>query len=80
MALATKFSLTSNLSLKGRMKLQNLTRIITLPSVTNDQKGVCDNDLTDKQLFDALKGIPDNKSPGNDWLTKEFYETFLDEL
>ena len=54
MALATKFSLTSNLSLKGRMKLQNLTRIITLPSVTNDQKGVCDNDLTDKQLFDAL--------------------------
>ena len=31
---------------------------VTLPSVTNDQKVVCDNDLTDKELSDALKGIP----------------------
>ena len=37
-------------------------------------------DLTDKELFDALKGIPNNKSPDNDGLTKEFYETFWDEL
>ena len=44
---------------------------VTLPSVTNDQKVVCDNDLTDKELFDALKGIPNNKSPSNDGLTKE---------
>ena len=40
----------------------------TLPSVTNDQKVVCDNDLTDKELSDALKGIPNNKSLGNDGL------------
>ena len=52
----------------------------TLPSVTNDQKVVYNNDLTDKELFDALKGISSNKSPGNDGLTKEFYETFWDEL
>ena len=38
------------------------------------------NDFTDKELFDALKGIPNNKSRGNDRLTKEFYETFSDEL
>ena len=31
-------------------------------------------------MFDALKGIPSNKSLGNDGLTKEFYETFWDEL
>ena len=48
--------------------------------MTNDQKVVCDNDLTDKKLFDALKGIPNNKSPGDDGLTKEFYETFWNEL
>ena len=53
---------------------------IALPSVTNDQKVVCVNDLTNKELFDALKGIPNNKSPDNDGLTKEFYETFWDEL
>ena len=27
-----------------------------------------------------MKGIRNNKSPGNDVLTKEFYETFWDEL
>ena len=27
-----------------------------------------------------MKGIPSNKSPGNDRLTKEFYEAFWDEL
>ena len=57
-----------------------LLQSITLPSVTNDEKVVCDNDLTDKELFDALKGMPNYKSPGNDGLTKEFYETFWDEL
>ena len=83
MASTTKFSFTSNLSLKGRIKLMNhntLLESIALPSVTNDQKVVCKNDLTDKKLFDLLKGIPNNKSPGNDGLTKEFYEMFWDEL
>ena len=27
-----------------------------------------------------MKGIPSNKSPGNDRLKKEFYEAFWDEL
>ena len=58
---------------------KNLLESITLPSVINDQKVVCSNDLTDKELFDALKGIPKNSS-GNDGLTEEFYETFWDEL
>ena len=31
-------------------------------------------------LFEALKGIPNNKFILNDGLTKEFYETFWDEL
>ena len=31
-------------------------------------------------LFEALKGIPNNTFLGNDELTKEFYETFWDEL
>ena len=35
-----------------------LLQSITLLFVTNNQKVICDNDLTDKELFDALKGIP----------------------
>ena len=37
-------------------------------------------ELFNKELFDALKGIPNNESLGNDGLTKEFYETLRDEL
>ena len=50
-----------------------------VPSVRNDQIVVCDNDFTDKELFDAMKGIRNNKPCGNDGLTKEFCDTFWDE-
>ena len=46
----------------------------------NDQKDVCDNDLTDQELYDALKWVSNNKSPSNDGLRKEFYEIFWDKL
>ena len=63
----------------AKLNHNTLLESITLPCVINDQKVVCDNDFTDKELFDALKGIPNNKPPGNDWLTKKFYEKFWDE-
>ena len=31
-------------------------------------------------LCNAMKNMQDNKSPGNDGLTKEFYEGFWDEI
>ena len=62
------------------MNHKTLLESITLPSVTNDQKVVCNIDLTNKELFDALKGIPNDKYPGSDGLTKEFYEMLQDEL
>ena len=33
-----------------------------------------------KNLFDSMKSMKNNKTPGNDRLTKEFQETFWDEL
>ena len=35
---------------------------------------------TEKELFEALKSMPNDKSPGNDGLTKEFFETFWSEV
>ena len=46
----------------------------------NDQKDVCDNDLTDQELYDAFKWVSNNKSPSNDGLRKEFYEIFWGKL
>ena len=48
-----------------KLDRNTLLQSITLPSVTNHRKVVCDNDLTDKKLFDALKRISNNKSFGN---------------
>ena len=78
-----KFSLQSifeRMDQIDKLDHNTLLESITLPSVINNQEVVCNNDLTNKELFDALKGIPSNKSPGNDRLTKEFYEAFWDEL
>lgn len=48
-----------------KLDRNTLLQPITLPSVTNHWKVVCDNDLTDKKLFDALKRILNDKSSGN---------------
>ena len=74
-----KFSLQLSLWKNGSNWKAGSQHFITLNHFTFYQNVVCDNDLTDKELFDALKGIP-NKSPSNDGLTKESYETFWDEL
>ena len=36
--------------------------------------------LDENELFDALQQLKDNKSPGPDGLTKEFYVKFWDDL
>ena len=41
---------------------------------------MCENDLTENELLIALKSMQNNKTPGNDGLMEEFYETFLNEI
>ena len=50
------------------------------PSLTNEQKNICEGELTEKELYNALIDIDNNKSPGNDRLTKEFYYTFWNDI
>ena len=35
--------------------------------------------FNEKDLYDSLKNMQNDKFPGKDGLTKEFYETFLNE-
>ena len=40
------------------------------------EKKVCDEEISEQEVILVLKSFSNNKSPGNDGLIKEFYETF----
>ena len=61
-------------------KLEQFLNSISLPTLTNDEKLICEGEITEKELFISLSKMENNKSPGNDGLTKEFYVTFWSEL
>ena len=66
---------------KSFTNLSNILNSIDLPCLTNKQKDFCEiDDLGEKELLNALKSMPNNKTPGNDGLSKEFYEAFWNEL
>ena len=50
------------------------------PQLSTEQSLECEKDITEKELFEALKSMPNDKSPVNDGLTKEFLEIFWSEV
>ena len=50
--------------------------LVSIPQLTED----CEFILSEKDLLLVLNSMPNNKSPGNDDLTKEFYEVFWEDL
>ena len=48
------------------------------PKLSEDEQQELENDLTKEELLNALQGFKENKTPGEDGFTKEFYETFFD--
>ena len=71
---------TENKKLSETQITYFLDEISNFPKLTSKQSNDCETPLSEKELFDALKGMPDNKSPGNDSLTKEFYERFWSDV
>ena len=68
-------------NLKNEPKcLENYLNKIPIPKLSNNQKDLCEGIITEKELLAALKSMDNNKSPGNDGLTKEFYITFWSEI
>ena len=51
-----------------------------MPCLSKEKQDSCEGVITEKELFETLKSMQNNKSPGNDGLSKEFYETFWEEL
>ena len=48
--------------------------------INNDFFNLCENNLTEDELFISLKSMQNKNTPVNDGLTKEFYETFWNEI
>ena len=53
---------------------------LDIPKLSTDQIILCDIELTEKDLYDSMKSMKNDKSPGNDGLTKEFNVTFWDDI
>ena len=59
----------------------NFLNDITVPSLTTEQSSLsCEGNLTEKEIYSSLISFENNKSPGSDGLTKEFYYTFWDDI
>ena len=65
---------------KTAAEIKSFLRQLNIPKLPEDKSKLCEEDLTEKDLYDSLKSMQNDKSPGNDGLTKEFYETFWNEL
>ena len=65
---------------KSFTSISNILNSVDLSCLTNEQKDSCNIELWEKELYNALKSIPNNKTSGNDALSKEFYEAFWKEL
>ena len=71
------FSENLNVSKNEIMQFLNL---VSIPQLTEDQSKDCEFILSEKDLLLVLKSMPNNKSPDNNGLRKEFYEVFWDDL
>ena len=54
-----------------------------IPKLSENEAKFCEKDLTEKDLYNSLKSMQSDKSPGNDELAKNFmnhFETKLKEI
>lgn len=49
-------------------------------SISKDEQLACDKTITISEVIEGIEGLKNNKSPGTDGLTAEFYKNFAEEL
>ena len=52
-------------------------RNINIPKLQDNDIGCCEGKLTLKECWEARNSLKNNKSPGNDGFTEEFYVCFF---
>ena len=53
---------------------------LNCPIITEDERGACEGMLSQGEIYNSLKDLHANKTPGNDGLSKEFYLASYDLL
>ena len=66
------------ISLKKKLEtnsesLKNFLNDVSIPSLSETQKQICEEELMEKDIYESMIRFDNNKSPGNDGLTNEFY-------
>ena len=60
-----------------KQKIDGFTEGLNIPQLKEDEQESLEKDLTLEELKNALASFADNKSPGEDGFTKEFYLVLL---
>ena len=58
----------------------NYLKTLKLPRLTDDECRLCEGELTKRECWEALQTMGNNKNPGNDGLSKEFYVCSFNEI
>ena len=52
----------------------------THPTLSENEKSICESKITLNECFNSIKELPNNKSPGSDGISTEFYKFFWDDI
>ena len=61
-------------------KIEACLELMPLPKLTNEQTLSFEGIISEDEVFMSLKSMENNKSPGNDGLSKECYEYVFNEI
>ena len=64
---------------KTNVEKQRFLNSLSTKTLKNEQYNPCEKKISETDLFDSMKSMTNNKTPGNDGLAKELCKTFWDE-
>ena len=65
---------------KSPSQINDFLDKVQLPKLNITEINECDDELSEKELYISLMSMQNNKSPGNDGLTKEVFVTFWKDI